>query len=133
LRFADWGGQRRWRPISDYDYDCAHTRAGLLEDGAVVSIGIGGYEFILNDGSDHGDWRLPTKTELSNLRNGIEAVSSSNMRAFRGVQSAWYWTSSTFLSDISDAWAVNMGNFPPFEFFSIKINSHYVWPVRGAN
>ncbi len=130
LKHADWGETRPWR--SPVGYSDAHMRAGILDEGEVVHIGIGNYKFILNDGSDLGDWRLPTKTELYNLANGTEAVRSSNMRAFRGVKSWTYWSSSTFWSGvISDAWVVYMSSGTAL--YDEKIYSHYVWPVRGGN
>ena len=76
LKKADWGGTKPWRNDStDCDsptytcYDDAHQRAGLLYAGAT--------DADLSDGSVEGDWRLPTKTELSGLANGTEAVRDS--------------------------------------------------------
>ena len=53
----------------------------------------------LTDGSmvEH-DWRLPTRKELEQLTTGTEQVRSGTPRAFINVQSADYWSSTTFVS-----------------------------------
>ena len=132
LKFAGWGGQKGWHSFSPGDPDGAHQRAGLLHDGELLHIGIGDYRFYLNDGSVVGDWRLPTKTELSILVNGLEAVSSTNMRAFRGVQSAYYWSSTTYANDPTYAWSVSL-NAGTVATNLKTHNGLYVWPVRSGN
>jgi len=129
LKKADWGSGRIWRDndvCMPPDYNCyedAHTRTGLL------SAGTTGAE--LSDGSVAGDWRLPTKAELVNIANGTEAVSSNNMRVFTGVQSSVYWSSSTYIDNISRAWGVGMTTGLAFNYD--KGTNYYVWPVRGGN
>lgn len=128
LKNADWGGGRGWRHNTTCispNYIChedAHTRTGLLSTGAT---GAG-----LSDGSVAGDWRLPTKTELDNLANGTEAVRSDNMRAFTGVQSTYYWSSSTYADNISHAWSVHMNGHV---YHHDKGTNCRVWPVRAGN
>ena len=118
LKKADWGGQKPWEDCTNHDD--AHTRAGLLYAGAT---GAG-----LSDGSDGGDWRLPTADELYGLTEGAEGVSSTTPRAFTGVKSTWYWSSSTSVP-MDKAHMVDLHNG---DFGSIsKLNSFYVWPVRG--
>ena len=133
LRFADWAGAAPWRSNTLGDHNDAHTWAGLLEDDVVLRIGIGGYEFRLNDGSVVGDWRLPTKTELYNLANGTEGVKSTNMRAFRGVLPQIYWSSSTHSGENPDiAWLVNLSN-GNVSNSTKSYDGGYVWPVRGGS
>ena len=128
LKNADWGGGRIWRQNTTCispNYTChedAHTGTGLLSTGAT---GAG-----LSDGSVAGDWRLPTKTELDNLANGTEAVRSDNMRAFTGVQSTYYWSSSTYADNISHAWSVHMKGHV---YHHDKGTNYRVWPVRAGN
>ena len=123
LKDASWGGTKAWRENTVGGWDDAHTRAGLLE--------AADYAW-LSDGSVEGDWRLPTKSELVALTTGTEAVSSGNMRAFTGVQSSFYWSSTPYTSeeDPDYAWSVllSTGNVATY----YKPNSHYVWPVRGG-
>ncbi len=109
LKKANWGGTKPWRNSStdcsspNYTcYDDAHMRAGLLYAGAA---GAG-----LSDGSLEGDWRLPTKNELYMLANGTEAVRSGTPRAFTGVQSDYYWSSTTHAPSTTYAWFVGMYN-----------------------
>ena len=131
LKKADWGGIKPWRNNSldcgcggaSYPcYDDAHARAGLLYAGAT---GAG-----LSDGSDVGDWRLPTKTELEGLTEGTEGVLSSSQRAFTGVQPTNYWSSTTSTSVTTFiAWTVDM--LDALVISGGKCDSYYVWPVRG--
>ena len=84
----------------------------------------------MSDGSTEGDWRLPTKNELYAIAHGAEAVRSGTPRAFSGVQSDYYWSSTTYAGAQNDeAWVVLMSN--GFISYSGKANTCYVWPVRG--
>jgi len=122
LKKADWGGTKSWRHSSTYDD--AHTRAGILRDGVTGAN--------LSDSSVEGDWRLPTKTELCWLANGTEAVRSENMRAFTGVLSSTYWSSTTCTDHHTndDAWTVYLKSGSETEMH--KSYDFYVWPVRGG-
>lgn len=85
----------------------------------------------LSDGSIEGDWRLPTKSELYGLANGTEPVRSGTPRAFTGVQSDYYWSSTTYATSTGNAWNVYL--FNGSASFSSKANADYVWPVRNDN
>lgn len=91
------------------------TWAEALEIVAALESGEAG----LFDGSQSGDWRLPTKGELSTL---IESFKANPKR---------HWTLSTMSSDESKIWSVNTGygvvNIENREGFC------YVWPVRGGS
>ena len=89
----------------------------------------------LSDDSFESDWHLPTKSQLQSLANGTEPVTSSTPRAFQGVQSNYYWTSTTFYNasypelEISYTVSMNDGSWG----IGTRDESHYVWPVRGIN
>lgn len=121
LKNASWGGTYKFW-VNTANGTNAHDRAAQLKNG------VGG----LSDGSVEGDWRLPTKTELYGLANGTEAVRSGNMRAFTGVQSFYYyWSSTTYASRPSDAWGVSLAD--GHVAFGDKADSICVWPVRSGN
>jgi len=120
LQKADWGGAKEWDGNSN---DNAHVRAGILEAGATNAN--------LSDGSNVGDWRLPTKSELVGITTGTEPVSSGDMRAFSGVQTYDYWSSTSDAGNASFAWHVDL-------YYGNVSNNYgktvmgYVWPVRGG-
>lgn len=77
----------------------------------------------LSDGSKAGDWRLPSKEELSIL------VEWERDGAFTVEKGLSYWSATTYASDTSLAWLI----YPRDGY----INHHnknnyyyYVWPVR---
>ncbi len=81
----------------------------------------------------YADWRLPNVNELESLINAEEADTATwlNGQGFAVVQSAYYWSSTTYAFDTSRAWDVNMSN--GYVNANSKVNnSDYVWPVRGA-
>lgn len=80
----------------------------------------------------HSDWRLPNITELKSLVD-IERTNPALPAGhpFTGVQSFYYWSSSTLASDTGTAWVVYMDN-GGVSFVSKKDYSPYVWPVRGG-
>ncbi len=102
----------------------------------------------LNDNSQAGDWRLPTKEELDSLIRGPGApvmMCSGDLCAtytptgenpyvwltaqgFTSVQAKYYWSSSTVVDNSSKAWDVGM-TFGIVNT-SDKISTLSVWPVR---
>ena len=136
LKYANWGGKYPWRsgetdcgvPNDPCYYDDARQRAGLLESGETISTG----PVFLEDGSVEGDWRLPTKTELSDIINeGGETVSYSNTQLFKGVVSSqYYWSNTTHVSNFNYAYRVFMNNGAVTS--GLKEDSHYMWPVRDS-
>ena len=86
----------------------------------------------LTDGSVAGDWRLPNVVELESLVNAGVANSATwlNAHGFTGVQSASYWSASTFAISTSHAWVVSMNS--GVLSGGGKAYSYYVWSVRGG-
>ncbi len=119
LKKADWGTEYAfWANASDQVN--ALDRASSLKAGTD--------DADLGDGSKEGDWRLPMLKEFNTLLNGEEAVTSSEMHAFSGVQTGWYWTGTTFSSDTSFAWcgSLDIGYMNSDD----KTTVHWIWPVR---
>ena len=108
----------------------AHDRAAQLWDGSPHE---GTAD--LTDYSVEGDWRLPTETELLGLMNGPYAVSHSNMRAFTDVQLYYYWSSTTYAADPTNAWCVITFLLPGQWTYIAKDNNSevWLWPVRSGN
>ena len=133
LKYADWGGLKPWRndaTSGETRYDDAHQRAGLLASGETISTS--GETVYLTDGSVVGDWRLPTKTELVGITIGDEYIRSGTGRQlFEGVQSLYYWSSTTYASITLGAWYVHMSD--GYVYTSYKDTILYVWPVRSGN
>lgn len=94
----------------------------------------------LSDGSIAGDWRLPNREELESLVDFAyysPALSNANVSAkwveggpFDNVQSADYWSSTTYAFMTDYEWRVDMDSGSVYPFGNW--NSFYVWPVRGG-
>jgi len=94
----------------------------------------------LTDGSVSGDWRLPNYMELVSLLDlGYDNPALSNAagtgqwsegNAFTGVQSYYYWSSTTCAAITDYAWFVGLGN--GYVVYDAKTYTLYVWPVRGG-
>ncbi|HIJ84845.1 MAG TPA: DUF1566 domain-containing protein [Magnetococcales bacterium] len=111
LKNANCFGQQTW--------DAANASAAALASGQCG----------LTDGSAAGAWRLPTIMELKKNQDNTWPVQTTN-HPFSGVQTANYWSGSTYASDTSVAWYVSLGNGDVSN--NVKTGGNYVWPVRGG-
>ncbi len=112
LKDAGWGGPYPW-DTTMFD------KVSTVANGTPAS---------LTDGSAAGDWRMPTKAELTALATGTEAVLSGTPRAFSNVQGLNYWSGSSFDSNL--AWFVHMYYGAVSNVY--KFINGYVWPVRSG-
>jgi hypothetical protein len=84
-----------------------------------------------NEGSYQTDWRLPNVRELQSLIDYSQyTLALPSGHPFTGVQSLFYWSSTTFAFETSVAWIVRLSDGSVV--FDIKTTTHYVWPVRGG-
>jgi hypothetical protein len=106
-------GQKTW--------DDALTAANSLKSGDAG----------LTDGSQAGDWRLPNLRELQSLIDyGRSGPALPPDHPFTGVQSAYYWLSTTVADPTTAAWYMS------FTSGSLnggaRSNTFYVLCVRGG-
>jgi hypothetical protein len=76
-------------------------------------------------------WRLPTVEELASLvdtTNTSPALPTGH--PFSNVQSAYYWSSTTYVDFTNAAWYVGFGYGSVYGFD--KDFDYYVWCVRGG-
>ena len=87
------------------------------------SFGIPGF----GGSSSIGGWRLPSKDELVALYHAIQGG-----HPFTGVQSSYYWSSTTSAGFPDVSWGVYMaGTFVHAGYYNWT-NTFPVWPVRDA-
>ncbi|MEO5378516.1 MAG: DUF1566 domain-containing protein [Magnetococcus sp. DMHC-6] len=108
----------------------------------------------LTDGSKAGDWRLPTypSQDFGGFDSGYNTQYGWSSRIGQGgeLEVLWkaktepvfssvksssrqgddYWSSTTYASRTSDAWFVNL--YYGGVSNDVKVDSYYVWPVRGG-
>lgn len=80
----------------------------------------------------YGDWRLANVIELESLVNAQESSPAAWLVAqgFTNVQAAYYWSSTTSIGDISDAFSFNMTSGSSVDI--AKSSLYFLWPVRGV-
>jgi hypothetical protein len=84
----------------------------------------------LTDGSSAGDWRLPNINELRSLIDPDTKPAIPSVHPFWGVQSYYYWSSTTYANDTDRAWDVHLDD--GYVNICNKTGTDYVWPVRGG-
>ena len=77
------------------------------------------------------DWRLPNAKELYSLIDlGRDTPALPTGHPFAGVQSDYYWSSSTYAGSSVYAWFVHL--YDGRVGYGLKTSTAYVWPVRGG-
>jgi len=110
--------------------------ATALTDCATLNTGEAG----LSDGSVEGAWRLPNRRELLSLiDDGRYSPALCNAAGtgqwtsgdpFTGVQSSYYWSSTSLADYTGLAWVVHLGY--GYVHYDGKTITYYVWPVRSG-
>jgi Protein of unknown function (DUF1566) len=81
------------------------------------------------------DWRLPNRKELRSLINHSLANNAAtlNTLGFSNVQENYYWSSSSYAGDTTQAWIVLMSEGSVLAGAAgDKTNGYFVWPVRAG-
>lgn len=122
----------------------------------ILAAGLGQGQCGLTDGSLPGDWRLPTLgcagpscVPISSATGEFPSIFGSYCMTrpfvlntngtgcwtegnpFSGVQSNYYWSSTTNVGNPIYAWSVGL-YYNEVASSVVKIDTYYVWPVRGG-
>ena len=122
LENANCFGRKKWQDGSTYP---------ALEAALTLNSG----ECGLTDSSVEGDWRLPNVRELFSLIDSSQPtaapwVALPSGHPFSGVQSNYYWSSTTYAHSTVNAWYVSL--YDGVVDYGNETCTYYVWPVRGG-
>ena len=83
-----------------------------------------------NQNFEKGKWRLPTLAELLNLCYDDSGNFRRPDAPFINIHSGYYCSSSGNSDPTSDKWHVDLEHGSVL--YNVKLNNHFVWPVRGG-
>ena len=78
----------------------------------------------------HSDWRLPNLRELTSLVDDCKTPLSIDTSVFEYTASDYYWSSTTYVGDTSNAWYVYFGRGS--QVTRTKSSGNYVRCVRAG-
>jgi len=78
----------------------------------------------------YNDWHLPNKEQLYSIANYEKYAPAIDTGYFSDTVSSYYWSSSTYIKNIGNAWCVdfNYGS----DYTSTKSSAYYVRCIRGG-
>jgi len=86
-----------------------------------------------NPNYGYTDWRLPNRKEMYSLTDVSQyAPALPAGYPFTGVESDYYWSSTTYAYGCSNAWKVLMGYGLVHAYPKSDPSFSYVWPVRAG-
>ncbi len=131
-----------WLKAANYKSTAGATGAATWTEALTFCNALKSGQCGLTDGSTEGQWRLPNYFELVSLLDlayftpalsndaGIGKWVSGAGSSFTGVQSAYYWSSTTYAASTGYAWFVLL--LFGIVYYDVKTRTNYVWPVRGG-
>lgn len=120
-----------WLKQANYNSTTGSTGTATWGEALSFANDLSDGECGLSDFSVDGDWRLPNVKELQSLIDyGNYNPCLPTGHLFSGVQSYYYWSSTTHADGPGAAWYVGLGHGGVNT--THKGHHHYVWPVRGG-
>ncbi|MEO5346683.1 MAG: DUF1566 domain-containing protein [Magnetococcus sp. YQC-9] len=111
--------------------DCWGTQTWANALSKVASLNAGSASCSGYTTGTHTDWRLPNREELISITDDSRSRPAlSSGHPFSGVQTSYYWSSTTHAGYSDGAWIVYLDYGDVYSY--VKTNSYYVWPVRGG-
>ncbi len=83
----------------------------------------------------HNDWRMPNINELESLVDADRSTPPLPANhPFTGVQTIFYWSSTTNIGGTTNAWGIYMDSgYSGYVGGHGKTEAYYVWPVRAVS
>ena len=128
----------RFTPVPGFEADCiTDNLTGLVwvTSSSITTTWQGALDYANNlVRCGQSDWRLPNVNELLSLINTGETTTSTwlNTQGFTGLQSTYYWTSSTTLNTPTWSLMVGLGSGRTIPGQKTVAGAHYALPVRGT-
>ncbi len=88
------------------------------------------HEAALSYAKSQTGWRLPNVKELSSITDKSRNNPAIDFTAFPATPSNWFWTSTPYAGDASDAWVVRFGDGVVDDYYGYRDSTGHVRLVR---